>query len=911
MNRGERARGGLPFLVAGAAALLMSAGGAWWFLQSGPDSVFARRIARTKSAAMATGADGPAAREPEKAPTSPAVAAGEQVARELGLELATGSDDGPVLIAVEKGSGKPIAGALVIVHEYCRPVLGRRPPAEPTRPPHRLDFLRWKNLWWRQKAYVADDDGRVRVQRLVANAVVVAWHPSFHGVLRLRDQLAPETRVELEATRLVRVRVVDVNGAPRADVPIEFTEATKEKRTISRGFRSGADGLVELHPLEALPPEREPPAFARVALAIPWVESRPGVERLIDPNHLPDETIELTVPATGSIAIRVVDGLGNALPGASASYQAGIVEPGDSRSPEEQIERTRRDWRDLPLDHGECVLAPVGLDLFFRLEAGCRGHEGRGRVVAGPRTDGERIECVLALADHAPTLTGRIIDGEGNPRANSQVMVQFVRRGSGPLSDEPGRVEQFETDAAGRFRTDRPSTPLTDALLRFTEVDGLGYWLAGGDRPVGAAADDPLDVGDVVVEDFPVLVAGVVVDHAGVPVEAAEIAVEASPRGQLLEELGPVAFFPGVGTVSGADGRFEVDGPPGEFDLTLVASSDLIRERGSVEASLGQRDVRVVLERQRSFEASVLLDDGVPRSAIRAQFRAVESDPWTWDQGIGPDRRFTLYPLESASFDVRFIARGLEPAPVELLLVENVHFAEDAPTCDPRLDPADLRGRLTVSRIALHDAEGRPIAGARATLWNEPVDGAADDAFFAGVNRLPDFEMAPVGFSGSPTAFDAGPDGVLSVVAARAGLPLLIEAPGFVSKRVETSADDVDLLLDRSRFVRLEFKAEWWIRQIPYHLRASLTLLREEPKATPTRALRADETLDAPVGGAGRYRVRVTVARRLDDGRLLERELPSTPAVIDVGDPPTVLPIEVRLDHELLRRFDPRSDSSH
>ena len=73
--------------------------------------------------------------------------------------------------------------------------------------------------------------------------------------------------------------------------------------------------------------------------------------------------------------------------------------------------------------------------------------------------------------------------------------------------------------------------------------------------------------------------------------------------------------------------------------------------------------------------------------------------------------------------------------------------------------------------------------------------------------------------------------------------------------------------------------------------------------ATATRALAAGYALDAPIAGPGRYRLRVTLARLLDDGRLLERDLAPTPAEIDVADPPTRLPIEVHVDPAALRQL--------
>ena len=65
------------------------------------------------------------------------------------------------------------------------------------------------------------------------------------------------------------------------------------------------------------------------------------------------------------------------------------------------------------------------------------------------------------------------------------------------------------------------------------------------------------------------------------------------------------------------------------------------------------------------------------------------------------------------------------------------------------------------------------------------------------------------------------------------------------------------------------------------------------------------------VAKPGRYRVKVTLARVLDDGHLVERELAATPAEIDVpesGPPPT---IPITLDVDELRRLVGQAPAAH
>jgi len=618
--------------VAGPAivAIVLIAAGAWWLARGAPRDDASRDVAHAPPPAPTRGAvptaDATPARAPEPAAASPAVAAAEQLAREIGLELGIAPADGPVLIAVEEGSGRPIAGVLMVVNEY-RWRGADIGPSPPPRPPHRLGFLSRPATSWQELAYITGDDGRVHVPELGAYSLIVAYHPSFHASKQLREKMVGELRIEMAPTKPLRVRVVDGAGHPRAKIPIEFTESDRERRQLSPQLLSRDDGTVELHPFEFAPPARGIPERVRVALALPLADGGFGVERFFDPKHLPDAAIELTLPATGTLAIRVVDGAGLPLLDATGDFEAGIVETADARNPGRQIELTRRARGRLPLTNGECEFAPVGLGLSFTINAFSVGHDYVHRVIAGPRADGERVEVVIPLVRESPTVSGRIVDPTGAPCRKSWVMIEFLPADARNVLFDRENEGSCITDAEGNFRIDRSIPKSARTRFRFTVVDGAGQWSHRGERELEAKPTGPLELGDVVVDPLGIVVAGSVVDRAGAPVEGARLSVSAHRRDDRRE---PASFekVSGLESESGTDGRFEIRGPPCDEELQLEAWAAFMHTSDAIPITSGQRDVRVILERRRLLQVATRLDDGVPPSAVFARTRPNEREPW-------------------------------------------------------------------------------------------------------------------------------------------------------------------------------------------------------------------------------------------------------------------------------------------
>ncbi|MFK5956284.1 MAG: carboxypeptidase-like regulatory domain-containing protein [Planctomycetota bacterium] len=227
-------------------------------------------------------------------------------------------------------------------------------------------------------------------------------------------------------------------------------------------------------------------------------------------------------------------------------------------------------------------------------------------------------------------LSGRILNAEGMVASNLEFKVSI--RVESDKSDVRYR-RKLRTDASGNFHfpLERymmlPATRTFAVAIRKTQT-----------RPArGAQADfswDPKDkvfaLGDFVVDVFPVMVAGVVLDAYGDRVAAAKISV--SRKGSQQRRWEPL---PESMTYTDSRGNFEIKGSDAEGELLLEAScKGFLSFRRSV--SVGDRGVRFALLQSLRVEGKVLLDPEFKASHFELQMvgdageisKAVLVDRW-------------------------------------------------------------------------------------------------------------------------------------------------------------------------------------------------------------------------------------------------------------------------------------------
>ncbi len=207
--------------------------------------------------------------------------------------------------------------------------------------------------------------------------------------------------------------------------------------------------------------------------------------------------------------------------------------------------------------------------------AGRRGSFPVRRARLEPLAAGEQRRIDVSLDFGGPWVTGRVVDGAGEARAELSLFADVLlsaepeaaggERSMGHASEALRRSENFRTGADGRFALELlPAWRGRQAalVLRASEPQGLRVDL-------GELGEGRRDLGDLVLVDHPTLAGGWIENRRGEPVAGASVVLEFfDPHFELMYEQRQER------TLSDEEGRFAIPGLP----LTAAA-------RLSVEAA--------------------------------------------------------------------------------------------------------------------------------------------------------------------------------------------------------------------------------------------------------------------------------------------------------------------------------------
>jgi hypothetical protein len=307
---------------------------------------------------------------------------------------------------------------------------------------------------------------------------------------------------------------------------------------------------------------------AVLLMPLPMTESR-----VFHGRPVPTETMELQLPATGSIALRTVD-----LDGRPYTHPVHM----DLRlAVEEAMPWTRLRQRK-EQNRDEIVFPFVGLGLQFTLSCRLDDDDFRWQMplFAGPVNPGEQVSVDVVVAPKDGMLFGRLLSQEGQPLAGL--------RPSFLINTSIGRLEgeDVTTDDDGRFHlpyqvrnSHLPPYRLEIRNKGARPVAGLAMRLPG--LPAGRITD----LGDLQLDGFGAIAYGMVVDDRGEPVKGAALQLqrERQMSGKKLKmTFVDEAFVVGA---TDAEGHYEMFGElePGRYRLR-------VRARGHF--SLDSRDLR-------------------------------------------------------------------------------------------------------------------------------------------------------------------------------------------------------------------------------------------------------------------------------------------------------------------------------
>ncbi|MBP9204628.1 MAG: carboxypeptidase regulatory-like domain-containing protein [Kofleriaceae bacterium] len=305
--------------------------------------------------------------------------------------------------------------------------------------------------------------------------------------------------------------------------------------------------------------------------------------------------------------------------------------------------------------------------------------------------DGVRIELAPGV-----TVTGKVVDGAGAPAASARVRIGVASNSF--VGDAP---RQAYTDATGAFTV--AGLPRKKLALAASHDSGSSDTVE-----VDASAGDPAPL--TIRLDVTGIIAGVVVDPRGDPVEGVQVSAGPNFRamgrnagrrggGQDLGQQFRLRGFPQDLTDSG--GRFRLTGlAKGSYMVRANRATSAARGRGwageGTEAEAGTTDLKLVLQVEGGVRGKVVLADGTV--------------PDLFVVGVGMTQE------TFAGADGAFVLDGLPPSEYRLS-VRGPRI--DGKTVQVTVEPgkvADVgtitvtRGRLLAGRVV--DPSGQPVADA-------------------------------------------------------------------------------------------------------------------------------------------------------------------------------------------------------
>ena len=409
-----------------------------------------------------------------------------------------------------------------------------------------------------------------------------------------------------------------------------------------------------------------------------------------------EETIELRMPATGSIRLRTVDRDGRPF---THPVHAAL----------DLVSADQHRWSQLHVrkeQNEEAITFPfVGLGL--RFDAQCRLDDEDFKWTAGsffgPGSPGEEVDLDLVVAPDEGMLFGRLFDEEGVPLAGLAPTFLINSRG--------GRLEGEEIvcDEDGRFHLpyqvrEHHQQPF-DFQIRRDDVRptmGLAMTLPG--LPDAFVTD----LGDLQISSLGRVAHGYVLDDQRQPIEGAAIQLQKhrevgreDPSMRFVDE----AF---AEAESGDDGSYALfaDLDSGRYRMRVVAEGHFPAE--SVDLRRGQQQDLELLRRSR-LVGTVLAPEWMPRRGVRAQLVSVDDPSNVRDDQIHNHEGKTYVYFDWVRPGRYDLVLRMREFPDPFLRIDQLEILPGQMGLHPRLQDLDLSGYLNRFEIAAVDHQGQTL----------------------------------------------------------------------------------------------------------------------------------------------------------------------------------------------------------
>ncbi len=563
------------------------------------------------------------------------------------------------------------------------------------------------------KRLVCDERGEARLPLEGGYDAVIVRRGELYGEARVWPEPSTPIVLAVAPDRTLTIQVVDETGQPLGNVLAGIRRAGYGDRLLLQARTSTPDGLARLPHVDQRVPELRASGAAFVA-AIDGILA-PAVEVTLDPLQLPLAPVRLVMPATGRLVVVVEDSEENA---ARDSWV--YVHPLSGRDEGGRVERGLRSLE--YSREGRAVFHQVGLGLELEISAQPSQMGPTVEVVhPGPQVPGEEVVVTLQFVETYPLLTGRVLDEQGEPVTGVQL------GGSVHVSGDTGEPEQayiwVSPESDGSFQQPMPVATRSPVSIEGSLKTGpqgnssdVGARVLFADiHATGGFSDGVINLGDIVLREPPVVLAGKVLDSEGQPVHWAlvDIAKRSTDYAPPWDWVTPLRAYTNM------NGEFTCVGRPEAEEYAYVASARGYSHTDFVPFTIGQRNTTIVLDQDGALEGSLLAPAGVP--AERFEIDLFQSDAVERRAGSGrrigralPGGRFLLEQVSADRYDVWIRLAGTDEP---MSTVAGVQVEAGEITRDPRLQGVDLRDRLRVFELVLEGPNRTTVGATQVAFW--------------------------------------------------------------------------------------------------------------------------------------------------------------------------------------------------
>lgn len=568
--------------------------------------------------------------------------------------------------------------------------------------------------------------------------LVLAFHEGKFAAGRVAATGGATLELELVPDETLTVLLLDTKGQPLGGIPIDLIRSEVRLRNGKPRQQNGQDRIYTRSAGSMVTDGEGQARLKHWQITRGWrtetlrgFKLRPRVLTLDDPSQevpidrAPPKVVVLKMPPLGRVLVQVTDSRDRLLTSQGNVYLERGPDAKGVAGP------TRMSVRHQPGHNGDYVFQHVGLGLQVRLGGTVGRANLEKQVVLGPTRAGEQVSATLRVRNSYLGFSGILVAQgtvDGIPADRLQPYVGRFRAELLYTTSSP-KVTTAQTAPDGSFdlwfgRRKEPPTRIV-----FQPVGSEDLRMAS--RPlIQGEGVQHVDLGEVALEEPPVLLRGLVVDDLGAPIP--DVQIQASRMVRSGERVRRQRLR-SVQAKSDAAGQFQLRG-------FLDGGTALqVRFRHPDHTGVTSEELRVPypqqLRIQMSRESHVVIRAvaAVPFDDDQVQIRLKEEGGRVIRKGLDFRDGKATYENDDfppGTYRVEFLANGLAKP---LHIVESLVVRPGEPTEDPRLQDVLLGAGLSTFKLSIAKGPGGSSPRTAHLLLNRP---AAELGLTAGSLRI-------------------------------------------------------------------------------------------------------------------------------------------------------------------------------